>query len=99
MIKQKNHYGGGHAEPRSAANSADQVISSAQIKNAVDEDLKRVEVQRMETSATPKGMRNAERRTLEAHAERRGRLAARIRAENPSCTEEEIEARLEQFGA
>jgi|SRR5215468_895991 len=99
MIKQMNHYAGGHAEPGGAANSTDQVISSAQIENAVDEDLKGVELQRVETSTTPKEMRNAERRTLEAHAERRGRLAARIRAENPSCTEEEIEARLEQFGA
>jgi hypothetical protein len=42
---------------------------------------------------------NADTRTLEAYVERRRKLAAQIRAENPSCTEEEIEARLEVFGA
>jgi hypothetical protein len=36
---------------------------------------------------------------LEAYIERRRKLAARIRLENPGRTEEEIEARLEQFGA
>jgi hypothetical protein len=40
----------------------------------------------------------ADGRALEAYIERRRRLAARIRLENPARTEEEIEARLEQFG-
>jgi hypothetical protein len=47
----------------------------------------------------PKGDHSARARTLEAYAERRKALAARIRAENPSYTDAEIEARLEQFGA
>ena len=38
-------------------------------------------------------------RALEAYAERRRKLAAQIRLEDPSRTEEAIEARLEQFGA
>jgi hypothetical protein len=36
---------------------------------------------------------------LNAHTERRNRLTARVKAENPSYTDLEIEARLEQFGA
>jgi hypothetical protein len=35
---------------------------------------------------------------LERHVERRKRLTARVRADNPSFTEAEIEARLEVFG-
>ena len=49
-------------------------------------------------SARPRD-RIAEEQALEAHAERRRRLAAQARVENPARTEEEIEARLEQFGA
>ena len=97
MTKQTNLYAGGDAEARSA-NSADQPMSSGQIKNAVDEGLRIME---LETAimVTPKGVRNGDTRTLEAYVERRRKLAAQIRAENPSCTEEEIEARLEVFGA
>jgi hypothetical protein len=98
MIKQTNLYAGGDAEARSA-NSADQPMSSGQIKNAVDEGLRIMELEQTAITVTPKGVRNGDRRTLEAYVERRRKLAAQIRAENPSCTEEEIEARLEVFGA
>jgi hypothetical protein len=97
MTKQTNLYAGGDAEARSA-NSADQPMSSGQIKNAVDEGLRIMELETAIT-VTPKGVRNGDTRTLEAYVERRRKLAAQIRAENPSCTEEEIEARLEVFGA
>jgi hypothetical protein len=48
--------------------------------------------------AAPKAVRAAAARKLEAHAERRRLLAERIKVENPARTEEEVEARLEQFG-
>jgi hypothetical protein len=98
MIKQTNLYAGGDAEARTA-NSADQPMSSGQIKNAVDEGLRVMELEQPAIPTTLKGVRNADTRTLEAYVERRRKLAAQIRAENPSCTEEEIEARLEVFGA
>ena len=98
MTKQTNLYAGGDAEARSA-NSADQPMSSGQIKNAVDEGLRIMELEQAAITVTPKGARNGDTRTLEAYVERRRKLAAQIRAENPSCTEEEIEARLEVFGA
>jgi hypothetical protein len=98
MIKQTNFYTGGDAEACSA-NSADQLMSSGQIKNAVDEGLRIMELERTAIPAMPKGVRNPDARTLEAYVERRRKLATQIRAENPSCTEEEIEARLEVFGA
>jgi hypothetical protein len=50
------------------------------------------------TQAAPKAVRAAAARELAAHAERRRRLAELIRVENPARTEEEVEARLEQFG-
>jgi len=102
MIKQTDHYVGGDAEPPSSAKSADQLISSGQIKNTMDEAPRMMKLERTTNPAVPpmpKGIRNAETQTLEAYIERRRKLAARIRAENPTCTEEEIEARLEVFGA
>lgn len=96
MIKQTNLYAGGDAE---AANSADQLMPSGQIKNAVDKGLRIMELERTAIPTAPKGARNGDTRTLEAYVERRRKLATQIRAENPSCTEEEIEARLEVFGA
>jgi hypothetical protein len=98
MIKETNLHAGGDAEARSA-NSADQLMSSRQIKNAVDEGLMVMELEGPAIPAALKGVRNADTRTLEAYVERRRKLATQIRAENPSCTEEEIEARLEVFGA
>jgi hypothetical protein len=50
-------------------------------------------------ASAPKSMRAAAAQALEAHAERRSRLAEQARVENPASTDEEIEARLEQFGA
>jgi|SRR5215472_13863714 hypothetical protein len=98
MIKQTDHYAGADAEPLNSEKSGDQTISSGQMKDAVDGALRLMRQQAM-TPATPKGIRNTEMRTLEAYIERRRKLAARIRSENPTCTDEEIEARLEQFGA
>jgi hypothetical protein len=51
-----------------------------------------------ETAPAPKSARNAATQALEAHVERRQRLAEQARVENPARTDEEIEARLEQFG-
>jgi hypothetical protein len=50
------------------------------------------------TQAAPNAVRVVATQALEAHAERRQRLAAQARVENPARTEEEVEARLEQFG-
>jgi hypothetical protein len=97
MISQMNHGAGADTEPRSDASLADQVMSSGQIKNG--EALQSIQPQRIVVSPAPKVMRSADGRALEAFIERRRRLAARIRSENPARTEEEIEARLEQFGA
>jgi hypothetical protein len=92
MINQANNPQGGGTNP------AEQPMSPAQVKNAVDGALK-MEREHATSPPGPKGDRSAMARTLEAHAERRKALAARIRAENPSYTDAEIEARLEQFGA
>jgi hypothetical protein len=37
-------------------------------------------------------------KTLRAYIDRRDRVWARVKAENPNYTETEIEARMEQFG-
>jgi hypothetical protein len=101
MINQANQETGGGVEPRGDANSADQLMSSGQIKNVAvaHEALQPVPLERAAIPSTPKAMHIAGARALEAYVERRRKLAARIRMENPACTEEEIEARLEQFGA
>jgi hypothetical protein len=96
MISQVNHGAGADTEPRSDASLADQVMSCGQIKN---EALQSMESERIAVSLAPKVRGMADGRALEAYIERRRRLAARIRLENPARTEEEIEARLEQFGA
>jgi hypothetical protein len=98
MINQANRDMGGGAEPRTA-NSTDQLMSSANGGNVSDEGLLSVPRQQTAIPAAPKVTRMADAQALEAYVERRRKLAARIRLENPSCTEEEIEARLEQFGA
>jgi hypothetical protein len=97
MINQMNHGAGANMEPRSDASLADQVMSSGQIKKG--EALQSIHPERIAVSPAAKVMRIADVRALEAFIERRRRLAARIRLENPARTEEEIEARLEQFGA
>jgi hypothetical protein len=82
---------GAHAEPRHDADPANQQMSSGQITN--------VEALRSMRPAPIATLPGADARALEAYAERRRKLAAQIRLENPFRTEEEIEARLEQFGA
>jgi hypothetical protein len=97
MISQMNLGAGADAEPRSDASLADQLMSSGQIRQG--EALQSIQPERIAFSPAPKVMGIADGRALEAYVERRKRLAARIRLENPARTEEEIEARLEQFGA
>jgi hypothetical protein len=97
MISQMNHGAGADSEPRSDASLADQVMSRGQIKN--DEALQSMQSERIAVSPAPKVVGIADGRALEAYIDRRRRLAARIRLESPARTEEEIEARLEQFGA
>jgi hypothetical protein len=97
MINQMNHAAGAAAELRSDASLANQVMSSGQMKKG--EALQSIQPERIAVSPAPKVMGIADGRALEAYIERRRRLAARIRLENPARTEEEIEARLEQFGA
>jgi len=100
MIKQVNPYAGMDTAPRSnGTGSAEQPLSSGQVNNAIDETLRMMEREQAASPPAPMDIRDANARTLEAYVDRRKKLAARIRAENPSCTEEEIEARLEQFGA
>jgi hypothetical protein len=91
MIDQMNQRA--DADIRSDAISADRLKSSKNVEGKI------LQSTRPERSAAPRNlMRIADVRALEAHVERRGKLAARIRLENPARTEEEIEARLEQFG-
>jgi hypothetical protein len=88
---------GAHAEARHDADPANQQTWCGQIT-----DVEALRSMQPEPIATPPGrkfMSMADARALEAYAERRRKLAAQIRLENPSCSEEEIEARLEQFGA
>jgi hypothetical protein len=98
MINQMNQEAGVHAEAGTDANAADRRMASGQITNV--EALRSMRPERTGTPRAPKFkgiMANA--RALEAYVERRKKLAERIRLEDPSRTEEEIEARLEQFGA
>lgn len=99
MINQANPDTGGRVERSGDANPVDPLMSSGEIKNVAHEALRSVTPERTAISLTPKVMHIADARALEAYVERRRKLAARIRMENPACTEEEIEARLEQFGA
>ena len=98
MINQVNLDAGVHAKAGSDPNSADQPMALGQITNV--EALRSMRAERIGMPRKPKFkgiMANA--RALEAYIERRRKLAERIRLEDPSRTEEEIEARLEQFGA
>jgi hypothetical protein len=86
-----------HAEPRRDADPAYPQMSSGQI--TIVEALRSMRPEPNATLPGPKFRGTADARALEAYVERRRKLAAQIRLENPSRTEEEIEARLEQFGA
>jgi hypothetical protein len=96
MIGQTNQDVGGDVEPRNVANSVGQGASPGQVESAADGDLP--QFGQIAAKPVPKAGRSADARALEAHIERRRRLAAQIRVEDPLRTEEEIEARLEQFG-
>jgi hypothetical protein len=96
MISQTNQDVGGDAEPRNIASSANQGALPAQVECAAGGDLP--QFRRIAAKPVPKTTRSADAQALEAHIERRRRLAVQIRVENPLRTEEEIEARLEQFG-
>jgi ABC-type Na+ efflux pump permease subunit len=64
-----------------------------------NQDVERGSGSRLDPTATAaKSVRAAATQALETHAERRQRLAERAKVENPARTDEEIEARLEQFG-
>jgi hypothetical protein len=95
MISLVNQDVDAHAEPRHDADLAYQQMSSGQITNGEAPRSMRPEPNLPGSKFT--GTTDA--RALEAYVERRRKLAAQIRLENPSRTEEEIEARLEQFGA
>jgi hypothetical protein len=103
MSNQMNQsVGAGGDDSPSDANSADRLTPPKHIVSSthvVGKDLQLKLPQRAAAQPVPKVTRAADVRALEAHIERRGKLAAKIRLEEPSRTEEEIEERLEQFGA
>jgi hypothetical protein len=96
MISQTGQDVGGNAEPQNLLSAVDQEASSGQAESAAGDGLARPT--RIASKRVPKTKRIADAQALEAHVERRRRLATLIRVENPSRTEEEIEERLEQFG-
>jgi hypothetical protein len=97
MTNQINRGGAADTEPRSDASLAGEVRSSGQAKKG--EALPSMRSERTAARRPPNVMPIAHVQALEAYVERRRKLAARIRLEDPARTEEEIEARLEQFGA
>jgi hypothetical protein len=99
MINQENQYADGHAEPPTEASSADQLMSSRPIESVAVETPRLMRPEQTAVLPVPGVVRMVDTRALQAHVERRRKLAARIKVENPSSTDEEIEARLEQFGA
>ena len=96
MISQTDQDVGGNAELQNLVSSANQGASPEQSGSAAGMGFPRLP--RIASEHVPKIKRIADAQALEAHVERRQRLAALIRVENPSRTEEEIEERLEQFG-
>jgi len=96
MISQTGQDVGGNAEPRNLVSTANEGASTEQSESAAGRGLPRLP--RIASKHVPKIKRIADAQALEAHVERRQRLATLIRVENPSRTEEEIEERLEQFG-
>jgi hypothetical protein len=83
---------GGSADP------AQHPMPPGQVKKAVDGASQVMERERLASRPSPKNERSAEARALQAYVDRRKKLAERIKAEHPSYTQDEIEARLEQFG-
>lgn len=97
MISQTTQDAGRSPETRNFADAANAAAAGRQTESVAGEALLRLS--RIATRPVPKNKRIAEAQALEAHAERRRRLAAQVREEKPSRTEEEIEERLAQFGA
>src|SRR5215471_7054012 len=82
-----------------SADPVQQPMPTGQAKRAIDGASHTVERERQASTPSPKNVRLVDARALQAHVDRRKRLADRIKAEHPSYTQDEIEARLEQFGA
>jgi len=100
MITHDNPNHGGAAAPQGgSASSGENPAPPGQVANVVDEALRTMQRDQAGNPPPPMGIRDPGAPTLQAYVDRRKRLAALIRAENPACTEEYIEARLEQFGA
>lgn len=94
MASQANQDVHGNVAAPNLAGAANPEASPERAMREADKALPRLS----RTAKVPKPHRIAEEQALEAHAERRRRLAAQARVENPARTEDEIEARLEQFG-
>jgi hypothetical protein len=98
MINPTNQDASANADRLSDASPADQQMSSGRIENV--EALRSMRQEQIAKPRAPKFVGiMADARALQIYVERRKKLAAQIRLENPCRTEEEIEARLEQFGA
>jgi hypothetical protein len=97
MISQTDQDVGGNTELQTFVSSANQAASPGQVESAAGGGLP--PLTGIAPNRVPKTKSIADAQALEAHVERRRRLAALIRVENPLRTEEEIEERLEQFGA
>jgi hypothetical protein len=76
-----------------------QQMSPGQAKKPADLASPIMQPDQPVTASSPKNERSGDARAMQAHADRRRRLAERIKAERPSYSQDEIEARLEQFGA
>lgn len=87
MIGQAN----GNGDAGALATAADGAAPAA---NSAEE----TPLNRAASKPASRTQRIAAEQALEAHVERRRRLAAQIRVENPARSDEEIEERLEQFG-
>ena len=98
MISQTTQDTGRNTEVRNFADAANAAASAEQQAESRASDAF-LRPGRAAMKPVPKNKRIADAQALEAHAERRRRLATQVREENPLRTEEEIEERLAQFGA
>jgi hypothetical protein len=78
---------------------AQQSMPLSQVKKAVGGAPQMMERERLARAPSPRNERSADTQAVQAYVNRRKRLAERIKVEHPSYTEDEIETRLEQFGA
>jgi hypothetical protein len=96
-----------HSEPnpacpdvrRDGTGPVRQPISPEPVKSAEDGGSKMMEGAQATSAPAPKRDRSVSTRILQAHVDRRKRLAEQIRAQFPHYTEAEIQERMEQFGA